>query len=246
MSKQPSYDYFSQDTTPTPSKSHKVLLTIFLIAIGIAIIIGLISVAINIFSDSEPEEPTTTIKHNDVQVDTTPKQSSILDSTTRLFSDGSIIEFKENSFIWYQDEYAYLNNDNYVYGTYECYTGMDACNYATENEITDVEKLTTYFVTNTIRDEDFFILPNTFVLIFHNEGLVYYGEESVPNGEGNQYFGFYDGKYGDLVNVISPSRVCIEPYENDDISNDDSNTDINDENDTTSNNDNSDIDNETN
>ncbi len=140
-------------------------------------------------------------------------KSDYLKNKQCIYSDGSEIKFaKDDSFCWYRTAGKYDNY--YYYGTYLCYRGEDACNYAVAMGIIEEKNLNEYF--ESTKGDEFYRRENTFVLVVENEYIFIDGQKQKAKDEKRKpisvYYGFFDGQAGDTVNVNTGNsqRFIIE------------------------------------
>lgn len=126
--------------------------------------------------------------------------SDEMQGLTCVYSDGSEIMYdvKNNTFIWYKT--AGNREDNYHYGTYECYRGQNAADYTVDNGIMSESASKAYYRRN--RGRRFNCMDNTIVLVIHNEYFYKEGEKE-PQSDTAVYYGFFDGARAEMVNVKS-------------------------------------------
>lgn len=123
---------------------------------------------------------------------------------TCVYSDGSEIKYNDtdNTFYWYKTSGEH--EDNYHYGTYECYRGQNAADYTVDKGIMSEGASNAYYRRN--RGRRFNCMDNTIVLVFKNEYYLSNGEKKMQSTENalsgvSVYYGFFDGARAEMVNV---------------------------------------------
>ncbi len=129
-------------------------------------------------------------------------------------SDKSVLYLnKDNDYYWYMNDN--VHDDNYFYGTYSVYNGLDAVNYIVSNF---ADYNFTYDKQMDLFGEGKYNLNNYYLLVLDCDKAFVNGKEDVSAKGIVPYYGFYDSDKESLslVNMKSGNNANFSLYKNSD------------------------------